>query len=128
MVPLSSAEPSEVNAVETIKRLTHSHTAKNNQNDTHPQSTYIQASPTNNNITNSSQNNATYPHDQSSVFLQQFSIIMQELKIFIDKVSVDIKKITQLYTTDKENTRKLIENVISQALTKLQDSTPLTQL
>ena len=51
-------------------------------------------------------------------------MIMQELKIFTDMVSSDITKITQAYTTAHENTGKLIENPISQALTKLQDSPP----
>ena len=46
------------------------------------------------------------------------------IKNFMDKVSDDITKITQAYTTTQENTGKLTENVISQELTKLQDSTP----
>ena len=70
MVPLQSAEHLEVNAVETIERLMDSHTSKNYQNDTHPKSIYIQESPTNKSTTNSPQNNATYPNDQSTVFLQ----------------------------------------------------------
>ena len=41
----------------------------------------------------------------------------------MDKVSSNITKITQAYTTAQENIGKLIENVISKALTKLQDST-----
>ena len=74
--------------------------------------------------TNSPQNNATCPYDQSTVFLQQFSMIMQDLKNVMDKVSSDITKITHAYTTAQENTGKLIKNVISQALTKSQDNTP----
>ena len=42
----------------------------------------------------------------------------------MDKVSGDITKITQACTTGQENTGKLIENVISQALAKPQDITP----
>ena len=42
----------------------------------------------------------------------------------MDKVSGDITKITQVCTATQENTGKLIENVISQALTKPQDITP----
>ena len=43
----------------------------------------------------------------------------------MDKVSGDITKITQACSTAQENTGKLIENTILQALTKLQDVTPL---
>ena len=124
MVTLPSAEPSEVNAVEIIQRLRHLHTSQTQQNSTCPQSIYSQVSPSNNGTTNSPQNNATYPHDQSTVFLQQFSMIMQELRNFTGKVSSDITKITQAYTPAKKNTGKLIENMIWQALTKSQDSTP----
>ena len=79
MVPLPSAEPSEVNAVETIERLTHSHTSKNNNC---PQPTYSHTSPTNSSTTDSPQNNAIHPHDQSTVILHCFSMITQELKRF----------------------------------------------
>ena len=41
----------------------------------------------------------------------------------MDKVSGDITKITQACTTVQENTGKLIEKAISQALTKSQDIT-----
>ena len=40
------------------------------------------------------------------------------------KVSGDITKITQACTAAQENTGKLIENAISQTLTKPQDITP----
>ena len=50
-------------------------------------------------------------------------MIEQELINFTDKVSGDITRITQVCTTARENTEKLIENVISQALTKPQDIT-----
>ena len=127
-VPLPSAEPSEVNAGETIQRLTQLHISQTQLNNGHPQSIYSQALPSNNNTTNSPKNNTTYPHDQSIVFLQQFSIITQEFKNFRNKVSSDITKITQEYTTAQENTGKLIENAVSQALNKSQDSTPPSQL
>ena len=42
----------------------------------------------------------------------------------MDKVSGDITKITQAWTAAQENTGKLIENIISQALTKPKDVTP----
>ena len=113
----------EVNAVETIARLTLLQTHKDHPNDTHTQSTYSNSTLTNNDIHNSPQNNTVYPHNQSTVILQQFGII-QELRNFMDKVSHDITKITQACTTAQENTGKLIENVISQAFTKPQDITP----
>ena len=62
MVPLPSAESSEVNAVDIIERLTHPHTSNNHQSDKSPQSIYSLASPTNNSTTNAPQNSATYPH------------------------------------------------------------------
>ena len=114
MVPLPSDEPLEVNAVETIEGLAHSHISKNHPNVNCPQPIYIQTSSTNINITNSPQNNAVCPYDQSTVILQQFSIFMQKLKTFTDKVSSDITKITQACTTAQENTGKLIENMISE--------------
>ena len=64
------------------------------------------------------------PHDQSTVILQQFSMIMQELWNFMDKLSGDVNKIIQMHTVAQENTGKLIENVIWQALTKQQNITP----
>ena len=80
MVPLSQAEPLEVNAVKTIERLTHSHTSKNHPYGNCPQSIYSHTTSTNNNTTNSLQNNAVHPYDQSTVILQQYSMIMHELK------------------------------------------------
>ena len=47
-----------------------------------------------------------------------------ELRNFMDKVSGDINKITQACITAQEDTGKLIENTISQALTEPQDVTP----
>ena len=51
-------------------------------------------------------------------------MITQELKHFTGKVSNDITKITQACTTALEKMGKLIENLISEALTKPQDITP----
>ena len=59
-----------------------------------------------------------YSPNEQSVTLQQFSMITQELRYFMDKVSSDITKIKQTCTTAQENTGKLIENAMSQALTK----------
>ena len=50
-------------------------------------------------------------------------MITQELKKNTNKVSSAITKITQAYTAAQENMAKLIENAISQALTKEQDIT-----
>ena len=57
-------------------------------------------------------------------FYKQFSIITQELQSFTDKMSGDLNKITQACTTAQDNTSKLIENAISQALARPWDSTP----
>ena len=54
-------------------------------------------------------------------------MITQELRNFMDKVSGDINKITQVCIMAQENTDKLIENAILQALTKLQDIMSPTQ-
>ena len=53
-------------------------------------------------------------------------MITEELKNFTNKVSGNITKITQEYDTAQENTGKLIENAISQALTKTQSTTTLS--
>ena len=50
-------------------------------------------------------------------------MITKELKKFTDKVSSDITNITQVYSTAQENTGKLVENAIWQALTKAQNTT-----
>ena len=112
MVQLPSAEPSEVNAVETVERITCSHTSRDHHNDIHTQSIYSNSMSANNKTNNSPQKNAIHPHDQSTVILQQFSMITQELKNFMDKVSADITKIIQAHTIAQGNTGKLIENVI----------------
>ena len=65
----------------------------------------------------------TQSHYQSIIILQQFIMITEELKKIINKVSGDITKVTQAYNTVQENTGKLIENEISQALTKAQSTT-----
>ena len=69
MIPLWSAEPLKVNAVETIVRLSHSLTPKDHPNNTHTQSIYSNSASTNNNANNSPQNNAVHPHEQSTVLL-----------------------------------------------------------
>ena len=48
----------------------------------------------------------------------------QELRYLTDKVSGDIIKIMQACTAAQENTGKLKENAIAQALTKPQDVMP----
>ena len=78
----------------------------------------------NQNSNSSPQNNNVHPHDQSTVILQQFNIITQELRNVMDKVSCDFTKIMQACTTAQENTGKLIENAISQGLTKPWDVMP----
>ena len=80
MVPLPSADPPEVNAVNTIETLLHSHTSVNHTNNNFPQASYNISTSTNNSTNNSPQNNTIHPHDQSTILLQQFSVITQELK------------------------------------------------
>ena len=93
MVPLPSAEPSEVNAVETIARLILSQIHEKHPNNICTQSTYSNSTLTNNNTNSSPQNNTIHPHDQSTVVLHQFSMVTWELRNFTDKVSCDITKI-----------------------------------
>ena len=50
-------------------------------------------------------------------------MITQEVENFMDKVPDDITKITQACTTAQENTGKVMENSITQALTKPPDVT-----
>ena len=50
-------------------------------------------------------------------------MIAEELRNFTNKVSSDITKIIQAYNTSQDKTGKLIENAISQALTKAQNIT-----
>ena len=48
---------------------------------------------------------------------------MQELQNFTNKESSDLHKITQTCTTAQENTSRLVQDVISQALSSPQDRT-----
>ena len=70
-----------------------------------------------------------HTNDQFTIILQQFSMIAEELKNFTNKMSSDITKTTQAYNTLHEKREKCIENVISQALTKVQSiTTPATSI
>ena len=106
MVPLPPAEPPEFNAFETISRLLLSQNQRdlphNIQTQTNPNTSII----TNNSIGSTPKTNITQP------------CIMKELQNFTNKVLGDITKITQTYNTAQENTDKLTENAVSQALTK----------
>ena len=62
-------------------------------------------------------------HNQSTVILQQFSMITQELKSFTNKVPVILQKSHRHYNRAQENTGNLMENAISQPLTKAQNTT-----
>ena len=104
MAPLPSVEPSEVNAVETIARITLSQTHEDHPNDTCPQFIYSNLTLTNSYTNGSPQNNTVHPYNQSTAILQQFSMIIQELRNFMAKVSSDITKITQAFTAAQENT------------------------
>ena len=92
MVPLPSSEPLEVNTFETIARLAFSPTHKGHLNNIHTETIYSNSTLTNNNINSSPQNNNVYPHNQSPVILQQFSMVTQKFRNFMDKVSGDVTK------------------------------------
>ena len=72
MVLLPSTEPSEINAFETIARLTFSHTQRDHPNNNCTQPIYSNPTLRNNNTNSSLQDNKVHPHDQSTVILQQF--------------------------------------------------------
>ena len=111
MVPLPTTETSESNAFETIMRLALSQNLRDLSNDNRTQAIPNVSILTNNNRSNTPQNNMVQSHDQSTVFLQQFSMITQELENFTNKVSGDITKITQAYKTTQKiqvNSQKMI--------------------
>ena len=60
--------------------------------------------------------------NQSAIIQLQFSIKAEKLKKITKQVSSDIIEMTQAHNTVQEQTDKLIENAISQALTKAQDT------
>ena len=61
MIPLPPAESSEINAFETIARLTFSLMQNEHFNNTHTQPIYINSTPTNKNVSNSPQNDNVAP-------------------------------------------------------------------
>ena len=61
MVPLPPAEPSDVNAFETIARLTFSQVQNEHFNNTHTQPMYSNSTSANKNINSSPQNNNVHP-------------------------------------------------------------------
>ena len=105
MVPLPPAEPTEFNAFGTIVRLSLSQNQTDPPNDTHTYTTSNNPIIPNNGIDNTLTTNISQPNDQCN---------------FTNKVSSDITKITHAYNASQENTEKIIENAISQALTKAQ--------
>ena len=72
------------------------------------------------NITNcNSTPYSTPPTDnQSNIILQQFSRLTEELKTFAIPVPSNKSDMTLAYKTAQEKTGKIIENAISQELTK----------
>ena len=126
MVPLPPAELPEFNAFETITRLSLSQNQRNLPYNIQTQTIPNRSIITNNNVGNLPKNNMTWSHNQITIIPQQFSMITKELKNFTNKASGDITMITQAYNIAQENTGKLIENVISQALTKAQSTTTLS--
>ena len=124
MIPIPPAELPEIKAFPTITRLAFLQTKNEQVSNTCTQPMYSDITLVNQNSNSSPQNQNTHSHDQSTVISQQFSMITQELRNITDKMSDDINKITQACTTAQENTGKLIQNAILQALTKLQDIMP----
>ena len=82
MVSLPSAKPSESNAFETIMRLSLSQNQRDLPNYIQTQAISNTSILTNNNICNTPQNTMIQSHDQSTTFLQQFSMTSEELKKF----------------------------------------------
>ena len=64
-----------------------------------------------------------YFTSQSSTILQQFQLMMEELNNFTKQGSSNIIEMTQAPSATQEHTGKLIEDVISKALAKSQDTT-----
>ena len=121
---ITTSWATRTNAFMTITRKTLLQAQDGQISDNHKQSMYSNIPLVNQNMKSSHQSQDVHPHNQSTVILQQFSIIAQELWNFIDKVSGDLNKITWACTTAWENTGKLMENAISQILTRTQGSTP----
>ena len=124
MIPVPPAEPPEINAFTTITRLIFSQAQNKQVSSTHKQPIHSNIPLVNQNTNSSHQSQNVHPHVTSTVIVHQFSMITQELWNFMDKVSGDINKITHVFTTVQENAGKLIENAISQSLTKPQDIIP----
>ena len=72
---------------------------------------------------NNNENYIILLDSQSNTILHQFSVMAGELKNFTKQVSNIIIKMTQAHNTTQDHTGKLIENAISKALSKTQDTT-----
>ena len=107
MVPISPAEPPDINAFTTIARLTFLQTQNEQVSNICTQPMYSDSTLANQNTNSSPQNQNIHPHNQSTVILQQFSMITQELRNFMDKVSGDITKIMQ---SMHQQLRKILVN------------------
>ena len=124
IVPLPTTKPPAVNTFTTIAKLTLLQAQDGQISDNCKQTMYSYIQLVNQTTKCSHQNQDVHSHNQSTVILSQFSITTQELKNFMDKVSGDLNKITQACMAAPENTSNLIENSISQALARPQDSIP----
>ena len=126
MVQLPPAEPNEANAIEKFTRLTTTNSQRNIDQLTDGQPITHSH---NSNECNTLSNNIISPDNQSTIIPHQFSIMAEELKNFTKQVLNDITKMVQAHNTAQEHTGKLIENAISQTLTKAWDivaSSPTT--
>ena len=111
MVQLPPAGPQKANAIETFARLT---TINSN--------THVDQI-SNNSNNNPPINNMPLPNNQSSIFIDKFSQLTEELKNFTKLVASNLAEMAQAHKNMQEQTRKFIENAISQVLTKTQDTT-----
>ena len=119
MVLLPSVEPYTANAFKTFARLA----PPSSQMDVvHVTNGQFIANYHNTDKCDASSNSIIPLDNQSAAILQKFSIGTEELKDFTKQVSSDLTKMTQAHKTVQEHTGKLIENMISQALTKVQDT------
>ena len=89
LVPVPCELP-ESNAFTTITTLTFLQTQDEHVSNTHTQPMYSDIPLVNLDMNSSLGNQNMYPHNQSTVILQQFSMITQELQNFTDKVPGDI--------------------------------------
>ena len=76
IMQLPSADPLEVNALNTIERLLHSHTSVNHMNNNHPQPSYNISTSSNNSMNNSPQTNTVTTITSPLSYYNNYSIMV----------------------------------------------------